>query len=76
MMILMMMIACIQNILTIKRSATAIPRYAHEISDNSSGSIMVRTLLFWGAQSSSHAIKAAVAQSLAALCTCENPPFY
>ncbi len=51
-------------------AATAIPRYANEFADNCNGSIMVRSLLQWGALSVTPAIKAAVAQALAALCRC------
>ena len=49
------------------------PRYAHEMADNGNGSMMVRTLLQWGSQSNSPAIKAAVAQALAALCRRGHP---
>jgi hypothetical protein len=68
---------CLNDVLpcvTLFCSAAAIPRYAHEISSgNSNGPMLVRTLLQWGVQSSSDAIKAAVAQSLAALCRQHAP---
>ena len=51
-------------------AATTIPRYANEFADNCNGGMMVRSLLQWGALSPTPAIKAAVAQALAALCRC------
>ena len=56
--------------LNFRDAATTIPRYANEFSDNCNGGMMVRSLLQWGALSPTPAIKAAVAQALAALCRC------
>jgi hypothetical protein len=51
-------------------AATAISRYSSDIASSSDGPLIIRTMIQWGRQSSSDAIKTAVALSFGALCRC------
>jgi hypothetical protein len=64
--------------LTFCHAAAAVPRYANDIGGGGdiNGALMVRTLLQWGTQSGSDAVRAAVAQALAALCRSRHRPAY